>query len=193
MTGVLALHGAGGSAARFRKQLHHIATGTPALSWQVPSADRPPEPVDKIHYAGLGAAAYRHPCWNIDALARAGAQKVLLGFSMGAITAMRVLQASPAKTRAVVCIAGCHSMMQLFGEPCSAPEGFAGPVLFIHGTMDKQIPPALSHECARALEKAGATVDYWLIPGAGHSLDQLGLTGPGPTADRLRQWIEDIP
>ncbi|MCC3765505.1 prolyl oligopeptidase family serine peptidase [Glycomyces sp. TRM65418] len=189
MTGVLALHGAGGSAERFRDQLRHIASDL--SSWQIPSACKDPEPLDKIHYAGLGAAAYRLPCWDIEALVRAGRDKVILGFSMGAITAMRVLQASPACTRAVVCIAGCHSMMQLLGEPYTPPSGFKGAVLFIHGTADRKIPPALANECAKALERSGASVDYWAVPDAGHSFGQLGLAEPSPTAHRLRQWIED--
>lgn len=189
MTGVLALHGAGGSAERFRDQLRHIASDL--TSWDVPTAGKPPDPLDKIHYAGLGAAAYRLPCWDIAALAQEGRDKVVLGFSMGAITAMRVLQASPASLRAVVCIAGCHSMMQLLGEAYTAPAGFKGAVLFIHGTADKKIPPQLSKECATALERSGASVDFWNVPGAGHSFGQLGLAEPSPTAHRLRQWIED--
>jgi len=189
MTGVLALHGAGGSAERFRDQLRHIASEN--SQWRVPTADKHPDPWDKIHYAGLGAAAYRLPCWDIDAVAQNGRGRIVLGFSMGAITAMRVLHASPTGIRAVVCIAGCHSMMQLLGEPYTAPSEFEGAVLFIHGTADKKIPPALSIECATALERAGASVDYWTVPGAGHSFGQLGLADSSPTAHRLRQWIED--
>jgi phospholipase/carboxylesterase len=189
MTGVLALHGAGGSAERFRDQLRHIASDDSL--WLVPTADKRPDSSDKIHYAGLGAAAYRLPCWDLDALARTGRGRVVLGFSMGAITAMRVLHAAPASIRAIVCIAGCHSMMQLLGEPYAAPSEFEGAVLFIHGTADKKIPPALSGECATALERSGASVDYWTVPGAGHSFGQLGLAEPSPTAHRLRQWIED--
>jgi pimeloyl-ACP methyl ester carboxylesterase len=188
MTGVLALHGAGGSPERFRDQLRHIATGT--VDWDLPAADKRPDPADRIHYAGLGAAAYKLPCWDLDALARAGEGKVLFGFSMGAITAMRVLRTAP--VRAVVCIAGCHSMMQLIGEPYEPPPEFTGPALFIHGTADRKIPPALAEDCARALERAGVPVDFWPVPGAGHSFGQLGLAEPGPVTERLRQWIEDL-
>lgn len=192
MTGILALHGAGGSAIRFRHQLRHVAASAPSRTWHVPEADTRPDPADGIHYAGIGAAAFRHPCWNLGTLERAAKDNVVLGFSMGAITAMRVLQAAPTRIRAVVCIAGCHSMMQLFGEPCAAPDGFTGRALFIHGTADKQIPPALSSECAQALDKAGIPADYWSIPGAGHSFAELGLAEPSPTAHRLRQWIENV-
>lgn len=192
MTGILALHGAGGSPTRFRDQIEHIASATPSNQWHFPTADTEPAPVDKIHYAGLGAAAYRHPCWDIDNLAKASQGKVLLGFSMGAITAMRLLQTAPEGVRALVCVAGCYSMMQMFGETYQAPVGFTGPVLFIHGNADKKIPPSLSEECAKELKRSGAPVEYWVIEGAGHDFGELGLSQPSKVANQVGQWIEEV-
>ena len=51
------------------------------------------------------------------------------------------------------------------------------PVLLIHGTEDKTVPPAISQEFHAALEQAGAVSRLKLVAGAGHSdylLDALG-------------------
>lgn len=193
MTAVMALHGAGDRSDAFARTLGPLAALDGRRRWVFPEATTTPTVSDRVHYSGIGAAAFAHPCWDLDDLREQGRDAVVVGFSMGAITAMRLLDASPSAYRGVVCLAGCSSMMQLVGSEYVAPAASGARVLFVHGTADRKVPHALSRECADRLAEAGAHVDYWLVPGAGHDLCELGLNRGSATLERLDRWIGDLP
>ncbi|GHJ48997.1 hypothetical protein Cs7R123_63390 [Catellatospora sp. TT07R-123] len=187
----LALHGAGDTADAFTSKFAYVATNTDSVAWHVPTADKKPSVSDALHYAGLAQRRYTFPCWNIDELAESAVPGgVLLGFSMGAITAMRLLHESKPDTfSALVCIAGCYSILQQVTGFYDPPQRTNTRILFIHGSDDREIPPALSRECATGLLRSSHTVDYWSVPNAGHNWTELGLHTQGALADRLVRWI----
>jgi predicted esterase len=191
MTYGLALHGAGDTSEAFTKSLTYVATNTGSIDWHIPAADKKPTLSDALHYSGLAQHKFAFPCWDLDKLANSAVRGgVLLGFSMGAITAMRLLHESrPDTFSALVCIAGCYSALQPITGIYRPPRRTSARILFIHGNNDRDIPPALSRECANGLLRGAHAVDYWSVPNAGHSWTELGLHTQGPVADRLVRWI----
>jgi predicted esterase len=192
MTYGLALHGAGDTIEAFTKSLTYVASNTDSVDWHVPAADERPTLSDALHYSGLAHRRFTFPCWDVERLANPAERGgVLLGFSMGAITALRVLHASKPDTfSALVCIAGCYSALQPVTGRYRPPSRTGTRILFIHGTNDRDIPPVLSRECATGLLRSSHTVDYWSVPNAGHSWTELGLHTQGSVADRLVRWIK---
>ena len=193
---VLAFHGAGESAESFAATLSPITRALGPVDFQARPASAHPDLTDRLHYAGVGALRFSHRCWDLPTLADDvrqwdGGRTLLLGYSMGAITAMRLFALVPDLVAGVVCIAGCFSLMQAFGEPYRPPAGCGSHArfLFIHGTEDRTIPASYSHECAEALRAEGFSVAYRLVQGAGHDLGQLGLSGQSCASAALIDWL----
>ncbi|MGN7249108.1 alpha/beta hydrolase [Janibacter anophelis] len=186
------LHGAGDTPDGFRPKFRHVESRTGGVvAWAFPHARKQATPEDCLTYAGLAAARFKHSCWDAEQFSglRGG---IALGFSMGAITAMQLGHSlPPGSLSAVVCVAGCYSLMQAFGT-AYAPHGTGSfDTLFIHGDSDVQIPESLARECSDGLRRAGHKVDFWSVPGAGHSWGELGLDRASPLSKRLIGWIEN--
>jgi dienelactone hydrolase len=188
---ILALHGAGNTGPAFAAELSSLIECTPQGEWVVPTARVSPTSEDKLYYAALAGPLFKHNCWHLSSYSTPPVTtRVVLGFSMGGIATMRLLGQSNGAYNAVVCIAGCYSMMQLFGAgfPPVEPAGETK-VLFIHGDADRHIPQSLSNDYAQYLRANGFTVDRWIIPGAGHDMTELGLTSHTEVVTRLAAWI----
>jgi len=50
------------------------------------------------------------------------------------------------------------------------------PTLLVHGTADEVLPSAMTEAAVVALEAANVPVDWHLVPGLGHGIDQTGLS-----------------
>jgi phospholipase/carboxylesterase len=99
----------------------------------------------------------------------------LAGYSQGA---MMVLFAGPRRAtapRAIVAVAGA----------LIAPDKLAremrntAPVLLLHGTDDRVVPPTRSQAAAAVLAEAGIPVETFYRPGLGHEIDEAEIREGG--------------
>jgi phospholipase/carboxylesterase len=93
----------------------------------------------------------------------------LVGFSQGTMMSLHVGLRRAVKPAAIVGYSGT-----LAGEP-PALGADTPPIMLIHGSEDQMIPPAALFTSATALGRAGATVQWHVSPGIGHSIDEDGL------------------
>ncbi len=93
----------------------------------------------------------------------------LVGFSQGTMMSLHVGLRRAVKPAAIVGYSGT-----LAGEP-PALGADTPPIMLIHGSEDLMIPPAALFTSATALGRAGATVQWHVSPGIGHSIDEDGL------------------
>jgi phospholipase/carboxylesterase len=93
----------------------------------------------------------------------------LVGFSQGTMMSLAVGLARADKP---ACIVG-YSGMLASTPPALGPD--APPILLVHGEADPMIPVAALFEAAATLGKAGASVQWHVSSGVGHSIDEAGL------------------
>lgn len=74
-------------------------------------------------------------------------------------------------------------------RPIEAITDIAGPVLFIHGDRDEQVPPVHSHELHEARLAAGLPSRRWLLPGGEHGFDDY--PPPGIFWNRVADFFDD--
>lgn len=92
----------------------------------------------------------------------------LVGFSQGTMMALHTAYRRAAPVAAVVGFSG------LCADP--EPQGLKpAPTLLVHGTADEVLPAGLTLQAMQALGGAGVPVEYHLIPGLGHGIDETGL------------------
>ncbi|HEX4533214.1 MAG TPA: hypothetical protein VH000_03205 [Rhizomicrobium sp.] len=95
----------------------------------------------------------------------------LVGFSQGTMLSLHVgLRRAPA---AIVGYSG------LLASPPPQSGSDTPPILLVHGDADPMIPPGMLFEAAGALGHAGASVQWHLSHGIGHSIDETGLAMGG--------------
>jgi phospholipase/carboxylesterase len=93
----------------------------------------------------------------------------LVGFSQGTMLSLHVGLRRAVKPAVIVGYSG-----MLAGEP--PPLGAdAPPILLVHGDADPMIPAAALFASAGTLGRAGASVQWHISPGIGHSIDEAGL------------------
>ena len=103
------------------------------------------------------------------------AQTVLVGFSMGTMTALHVAPRLPVQIAGVVGLSG----MLMFGEELATltPKQMM-PIQLVHGQADDVLPFHASEQAEALLEAAGYPVALHILPGLPHGIDEraLGLT-----------------
>jgi phospholipase/carboxylesterase len=98
-----------------------------------------------------------------------GDRLALVGFSQGTMMSLHVGLRRAVKPAAIVGYSGT-----LPGEP-PALGADTPPIMLIHGSADPMIPPTALFTSAAALGRAGASVQWHISPGIGHSIDEDGL------------------
>lgn len=93
----------------------------------------------------------------------------LVGFSQGTMLSLHVGLADPPAA-----IVGYSGMFAHADRP-QAPTGAAPPILLVHGDADPMIPVEALFASSAALGRAGASVQWHVSPGIGHSIDEEGL------------------
>jgi len=96
-----------------------------------------------------------------------GERLALVGFSQGTMMSLHV-----GLRRATAAIVGFSGM--LAGNPAKLAAD-APPILLVHGDADPMIPAERMFATAGALGRAGASVQWHLSGGLGHSIDETGL------------------
>ena len=143
--------------------------GSPGYQWFPISRLDPGEMQRGVTKAGgmldafLDAELARHQL-SADRLA-------LVGFSQGTMMSLHVGLARASKPAAIVGFSG------MFAAAENPPEleADAPPILLVHGDADPMIPIEALLVSASALGRAGATVQWHISPGIGHSIDEQGL------------------
>ncbi|MDQ0504260.1 alpha/beta hydrolase [Xanthobacter agilis] len=100
----------------------------------------------------------------------------LVGFSQGAMMALKVGLAEDLRPAAVVAFSG---MWVDASAPHPAPVSNPPPVLLLHGEDDEVIPAQALFGSAKALAAAGVPVEWHLSPGLGHGIDDAELAIAG--------------
>jgi phospholipase/carboxylesterase len=95
----------------------------------------------------------------------------LVGFSQGTMMSLHVGLKRAVKPAAIVGYSGMLPGAENFAKLGSD----APPIMLIHGDADPMIPPTALFISAGALGRAGASVQWHLSPGVGHSIDPEGL------------------
>jgi phospholipase/carboxylesterase len=98
-----------------------------------------------------------------------GDRLALVGFSQGTMMALHVGLSRAVKPAAIVGYSG-----MLAGAPPTLGAD-APPVLLVHGDADPMIPVGAIFDAATQLGRAGASVQWHVSSGVGHSIDEAGL------------------
>lgn len=131
---------------------------------------------------GVAAAAPSLDAYLDGELARLGLgsdRLALVGFSQGTMMALHVAYRRPSALAGVVGYSGL----------CATVEGDAlqpSPTLLVHGTDDEVVPPQMTMVAAQMLSSAGIPVEWHMIPGLGHGIEETGLR---MAADHLRRCL----
>jgi phospholipase/carboxylesterase len=100
-----------------------------------------------------------------------GERLALVGFSQGTMMSLHAGLRRVAKPAAIVgfsgMLAGAENVAKLAAD--------APPILLVHGDADPMIPAERMFAAAGALGRAGASVQWHLAAGLGHSIDETGL------------------
>jgi phospholipase/carboxylesterase len=95
----------------------------------------------------------------------------LVGFSQGTMMSLHVGLDRAAKPAAIVGFSGMFAAAE--DPPALGPD--VPPILLVHGDADPMIPVDALFVSATALGRAGATVQWHVAAGIGHSIDEKGL------------------
>lgn len=74
-------------------------------------------------------------------------------------------------------------------RPVEVIADIPGPVLFLHGDRDRQVPPEHSLELHAARLEAGRSSRRWVLPGGEHGFDEYPL--PGILWNRIADFFDD--
>ncbi|GAB5374460.1 MAG: alpha/beta fold hydrolase [Acuticoccus sp.] len=92
----------------------------------------------------------------------------LIGFSQGTMMALHVAYRRAAPIAAVVGYSGlCAGADEAGLKPA--------PTLLVHGAADQVVPPPMTPAAAQLLGAAGIPVEWHMVPGLGHGIEQTGL------------------
>ena len=144
--------------------------GSPGYQWFPISKLDPGEMQRGVSQAGAALDAY------LDAeLARyqlSADRMALVGFSQGTMMSLHVGLSRAAKPAAIIGFSGMFAA----AESPPALGADTPPILLVHGDADPMIPVDALFVSAGALGCAGATVQWHVSSGIGHSIDEQGLT-----------------
>lgn len=108
---------------------------------------------------------------ELKRLGLGGDRLALVGFSQGAMMALRVgLRRQPAP----LAIVGFSGML-VWPEKFPTFKSLGPPILLTHGDADETIPNAALFHAAHALGAAGLMVRWHMAHGLGHAIDNDGL------------------
>ncbi len=98
----------------------------------------------------------------------------LCGFSQGGLMAVYTALRFSEKLAAVV---GLSAVAVMFDDKTFSPYKIvsAPPITLIHGDADNVVPPAVFERNKQNLEKAGLSVDSFIVPGLMHGIDETAL------------------
>jgi len=100
-----------------------------------------------------------------------GDRLALVGFSQGTMMSLHVGLKRAVKPAAIVGYSGMLPGADQLGQ--LGPD--TPPIFLAHGDADQMIPPQALFVSANALGHAGASVQWHLAGGVGHSIDEAGL------------------
>jgi len=100
----------------------------------------------------------------------------LVGFSQGAMMALKVGLAEDFRPAGILAISGLWVDAQ---TPRTVPFVNPPPILLMHGEDDEVIPAPALFASAKALTAAGAPVEWHLSPGLGHGIDDVEVAQGG--------------
>jgi phospholipase/carboxylesterase len=147
--------------------------GSPGFQW-FPISRLDPREMQK----GVEAAAETLDAFLDAELARLELtpdRLALVGFSQGTMMSLHVGLKRAVKPAAIVGFSGMLPGADQLGQlPADTP-----PIFLAHGDADQMIPPQALFVSANALGHAGASVQWHLAGGVGHSIDEAGLTLAG--------------
>lgn len=95
----------------------------------------------------------------------------LVGFSQGTMMSLHVGLNRTTKPFAIVGYSGALARSAPLPQLSLPP-----PILLVHGDADPMVPPEALFDAAGELGRAGATVQWHLSAGIGHSIDPDGLS-----------------
>lgn len=104
----------------------------------------------------------------------------LVGFSQGAMMALKIATWWPQRLAAVVAYSGLWA--EVSGGPRATqapPVTTAPPILLVHGSVDEVVPPQALFASANGLAAAGVPVEWHFSIGTGHGIDAAGLRHGG--------------
>lgn len=101
----------------------------------------------------------------------------LVGFSQGAMMALKIATTAPVAPAAVVAYSGMW--VDAGGRPEGVPLPACPPILMVHGTEDEVVPAQALFTSAQGLAAAGVPVEWHLSHGLGHGIDEGGLAHGG--------------
>lgn len=112
----------------------------------------------------------------------------LVGFSQGAMMALKIATWWPERLAAVVAYSGLWAEVSGGARAGDAPPvTTAPPILLVHGSVDEVVPAQALFASAYGLAGAGVPVEWHLSMGMGHGIDETGLRYGGAfLADALR-------
>jgi phospholipase/carboxylesterase len=164
-----------GLADVFAHALPHALFLSPDAPGATPMGGREWFPLtmrDPTEYTrGVVAAAPALDGFLSAELARYGLDEsrlALVGFSQGTMMALHVGYRRP---RSLACVVG-------FSGLCADREPKdlrPAPTMLVHGTDDEVLPAGLTLDAANVLGGAGVPVEWHLIPGLGHGIEETGL------------------
>lgn len=102
----------------------------------------------------------------------------LVGFSQGAMMALKVATTAQEAPAAVVAYSGMW-VEAAAGRGETAPLPARPPVLLVHGSEDEVIPAQALFVSAQGLAAAGVPAEWHLSHGLGHGIDDAGLAHGG--------------
>jgi len=129
--------------------------------------------------AAAGPALQAYLDAELAGLGLADDRLALVGFSQGTMMALHVAYRRAAPIAAVVGYSGL----------CATVEGEGlkpAPTLLVHGAADQVVPPQMTPIAAQALGGAGIPVEWHMVPGLGHGIEETGLR---MAAEHLRRCL----
>ena len=116
---------------------------------------------------------------ELSRLGLADDRLALVGFSQGTMMALHVAYRRPSS---IACVVGYSGL-------CATVEGGPlkpAPTILIHGTADEVVPPQMTMVAAQMLGGADIPVEFHMVPGLGHGIEETGLR---MAADQLRRSL----
>jgi phospholipase/carboxylesterase len=143
--------------------------GSPGYQWFPISRLDPGEMQKGVNQAGGALDAYLDA--ELTRYQLSADRMALVGFSQGTMMSLHVGLIRAAKPAAIIGFSGMFAAAE--NPPALGAD--TPPILLIHGDADPMIPIDALFVSAGALGRAGATVQWHVSSGIGHSIDEQGL------------------
>jgi len=97
---------------------------------------------------------------------------IIAGFSQGGSLSMYIGYSAKQKFAAIISLSGALLNFNTLHKDFSESANKDTELLYYHGDQDKIIEPKWAVEGVEALTSAGAKVEFHLVPGMGHTVNQ---------------------